>query len=313
MADERKKNPYAVNGDELYRKYYSDAAPGAATGTPTLADMYQKITARPAFQYDAAADPLYQQSRDRYIQNARMAMRDTQGQAASLTGGYGSSYGQAVGQQAYDRTMTGLTDMIPELYQTAYDRYQDEGNNLMQQYSMLKGQDDAAYNRYRDAMSDARYQQQLDYQQERDAITDARYQQETAYSRQQDAYKNLYSMILSYGYTPTAQELAAAGMTDAVAKTLLSDYARRNPAPVAAPAESGGGGGGGGGYRSGGGSGNGNGTPLSFTSQRELDAYLRQQVSAGNITKREATDLRDEFSSRIGSTSKKATGGTSNR
>ena len=77
MADERKKNPYAVNGDELYRKYYSDAAPGAATGTPTLADMYQKITARPAFQYDAAADPLYQQSRDRYIQNARMAMRDT--------------------------------------------------------------------------------------------------------------------------------------------------------------------------------------------------------------------------------------------
>ena len=312
MADERKKNPYAVNGDELYRKYYSDAAPGAATGTPTLADMYQKITARPAFQYDAAADPLYQQSRDRYIQNARMAMRDTQGQAASLTGGYGSSYGQAVGQQAYDRTMTGLTDMIPELYQTAYDRYQDEGNNLMQQYSLLKGQDDAAYNRYRDAMSDARYQQQLDYQQERDAITDARYQQETAYSRQQDAYKNLYSMILSYGYTPTAQELAAAGMTDAVAKTLLSDYARRNPAPVAAPAESGGGGGGGG-YRSGGGSGNGNGTPLSFTSQRELDAYLRQQVSAGNITQREATDLRDEFSSRIGSTSKKATGGTSNR
>ena len=190
MADERKKNPYAVNGDELYRKYYSDAAPGAATGTPTLADMYQKITARPAFQYDAAADPLYQQSRDRYIQNARMAMRDTQGQAASLTGGYGSSYGQAVGQQAYDRTMTGLTDMIPELYQTAYARYQDEGNNLMQQYSMLKGQDDAAYNRYRDAMSDARYQQQLDYQQERDAITDARYQQETAYSRQQDADEN---------------------------------------------------------------------------------------------------------------------------
>ena len=135
--------------------------------------------------------------------------------------------------------MTGLTDMIPELYQTAYARYQDEGNNLMQQYSMLKGQDDAAYNRYRDAMSDARYQQQLDYQQERDAITDERYQKETAYSRQQDAYKNLYSMILSYGYQPTAQELAAAGMTDAVAKTLLSDYARRNPAPVAAPAESG--------------------------------------------------------------------------
>lgn len=89
------------------------------------------------FSYDVNGDALYQQYRDRYIQNARRSMQDTMGQAASLTGGYGSTYGQAVGQQAYDETMRGLTDMIPQLEQTAYGKWKDRQALTQQQYSNL--------------------------------------------------------------------------------------------------------------------------------------------------------------------------------
>lgn len=89
------------------------------------------------FTYDLDGDALYQQYRDRYIQNARRSMQDTMGQAASLTGGYGSTYGQAVGQQAYDETMRGLTDLIPQLEENAYGKWKDQQALTQQQYSNL--------------------------------------------------------------------------------------------------------------------------------------------------------------------------------
>lgn len=90
-----------------------------------------------SFTYDLNGDALYQQYRDRYLQNAKRSMQDTMGQAASLTGGYGSTYGQAVGQQAYDETMRGLTDMIPQLEQNAYGKWKDQQALTQQQYSNL--------------------------------------------------------------------------------------------------------------------------------------------------------------------------------
>ena len=89
---------------------------------------------REDFQYDMNADALYQQYKDRYMEMGRDAMEDTMGQAAALTGGYGSSYAQNVGQQAYNSYMQQLGDVVPELYQLAYDRYQDKGDQLHKTY-----------------------------------------------------------------------------------------------------------------------------------------------------------------------------------
>ena len=72
------------------------------------------------FVYNAAEDALYQQYVDRYMQGGKQAMIDTMGQAAALTGGYGSSYGQAVGQQTYDNYMLGLNDKLFETYDRAF-------------------------------------------------------------------------------------------------------------------------------------------------------------------------------------------------
>ena len=77
-------------------------------------------------------------------------MQDTIGQAAALTGGYGSSYGQAVGQQQYDAYLQDLNDVIPELYSQAYQQYSDEGDKMIQQYSMLGDLADREYQLYSD-------------------------------------------------------------------------------------------------------------------------------------------------------------------
>ena len=58
------------------------------------------------------------------------------GQAAAMTGGYGNSYAQSVGQQAYNAQLDKLNDVIPELYQLAYDKYANEGQDLYNKYSL---------------------------------------------------------------------------------------------------------------------------------------------------------------------------------
>ena len=66
-----------------------------------LNDTINKILNREKFSYDLNGDALYQQYKDQYTTQGQMAMMDTMGQAAALTGGYGNSYAQSVGQQAY--------------------------------------------------------------------------------------------------------------------------------------------------------------------------------------------------------------------
>ena len=84
-----------------------------------LADLYNQITQRKPFEYNSEDDMLYQQYVDRYTKGGKLAMEDTMGQAAALTGGYGNSYAQRVGQQTYDEYMTGLNDQAATLMQQA--------------------------------------------------------------------------------------------------------------------------------------------------------------------------------------------------
>lgn len=119
-----------------------------------LTDVIGQILNRDKFSYDLNADALYQQYANQYINQGKMAMMDTMGQAAQLTGGYGNSYAQSVGQQAYQGYLQQLNDKIPDLYQLALNRYQMEGDALYDQYAMLGAQEEQDYGRYRDDMSD---------------------------------------------------------------------------------------------------------------------------------------------------------------
>jgi hypothetical protein len=117
-------------------------------------DVFNKIMNREPFTYDVNGDALYQQYKDQFITGGKMAMMDTMGQAATMTGGYGNSFAQSVGQQAYQSHVQQLTDKIPELYGMALDKYNSEGDELRNQYALYSDQYDKAYGQHRDSVAD---------------------------------------------------------------------------------------------------------------------------------------------------------------
>lgn len=123
-----------------------------------IRELYQKITNREGFKYDYSTDPVYGQYKESYIQTGRQAMRDTMGQTAALTGGYGNSYGSVAGQQVYDEHLRGLNDIIPELEGRAYDRYAAEGDRLNLLYTLAGDMRDTQFDEFRTAVGDWQYE-----------------------------------------------------------------------------------------------------------------------------------------------------------
>lgn len=216
--------------------------------------LIQQLQGQQPFEYDVNADPLYLQLRDQWMRDGKLAMEDTMGQAAQLTGGYGNSYAQTAGQQVYNGYLRGVNEMIPQLKEAARADYDAENAYLMQQLSLLMDQDSQDYSRWMDELQRQQYAEQLEYDRGRDALADQRYEDELAYgreqdqyNRQQDSYDRLLELIATTGYKPTAEELAAAGMSESQAKAWLGYWQGQQ-------AGSGGSGGGSRGSGSGGGS-----------------------------------------------------------
>lgn len=114
--------------------------------------MVDAILNREKFSYDYNADPLYAQYKEAYTRNGQQAMKDTYGQQAARTGGLASSYAGTAAQSAYNQYMNALNDKIPELYKLAYSMYQDEGNTMRNNLSMVQGLENTDYGRYMDAL-----------------------------------------------------------------------------------------------------------------------------------------------------------------
>ena len=62
----------------------------AGTYDNDVANAYNNIINREKFQYNLDDDALYKQYADKYMAAGKLAMKNTMGQAAALTGGYGS-------------------------------------------------------------------------------------------------------------------------------------------------------------------------------------------------------------------------------
>ena len=178
-----------------------------------ITELYNKIVNREPFKYDPMSDSLYGQYREQYAQMGRMAMRDSMGKAAGLTGGYGSSYAQKVGQQEYDEYLQKLGEVMPELYAAAYQRYKDQGEALESQYQRLTKLERDEYDRYRDQVEDAKYQQGMEADREK-ADND----------RKDKNYDRLVELITKAGYIPSQEELEQSGMTQEQAEAYLRRY-----------------------------------------------------------------------------------------
>ena len=173
-----------------------------------LDDTMSRIMNREKFSYNLNGDALWKTYKDQYQTGGKMAMMDTMGQAAALTGGYGNSYAQGVGQQAYQGYMQGLNDKIPELYQMALDSYNREGDELLQQYSLMADRESTDYGRYID---DRNFQYQLDKDQ---ADLDA---------QEQADQRAMALAMLEAGIRPSDEMLAASGLNMEYVNAMYSE------------------------------------------------------------------------------------------
>ena len=222
-----------------------------------IKSLYDQIVGRQPFKYDSATDPLYQQYVRDYTERGQEAMKDTMGKAASLTGGYGSSYAQAVGQQAYDSYLRRLGEVLPEMYGMALDTYNAEGDALQKQLQTTAELESSDYARYLDRLNqynrelalaqadaDTAYARMIDDDERTySRAVDDYERQLTAddldYERKQNYYNRLVSLI-GIGYAPTAQDYANAGLSPTQGAAIRQQYLNS-----IAPSSSGGGGGGG--------------------------------------------------------------------
>ena len=227
QSEEVKKAREALSQQE-------SARPGAYSSQwqSRLESTLEKILNRKEFRYDMNADALYNQYRDQYLRQGRLAMEDTLGQAAALTGGYGSSYAQQVGQQTYQGYLAGLNDKLPELYRLALSKYQLEGDQLRDKYDLLSDREAGDYGRYQDAVKA--------WQTERDYLAD-RYdtQQEADYARYNDdktfdfsVWKDAASRagaqaeaLLAVGIRPSDQLLQQADLAGEYVNGILASLA----------------------------------------------------------------------------------------
>lgn len=208
-----------------------------------------QIQDRQPFQYDVNSDALYQQVAQNYLQQGKNAMMDTMGRAAAMTGGYGNSYAQTAGQQAYNQHLTGLTQLVPQYQQMAFQRYQAEGEDLLNRYNLLNQQEDMAYGRYQDMLDRyygelvrlqsaydsersydynrwaddrdfgyGKYQDELNYQYQadRDKVADEQWLQQLQYQQERDRIadeqwqKEYEEMVRQYNETLAWQQAQAA-------------------------------------------------------------------------------------------------------
>lgn len=111
------------------------------TASQSAQELLEELKDREDFSYDPLQDPLYNYYRQEFLRNGALVMEDAMGQAAGLTGGYGNSYAQTVGQQVYGDYLQGLGETIPQLYQLAWNRYRTEGDELKEKYLLLEEQE----------------------------------------------------------------------------------------------------------------------------------------------------------------------------
>ncbi len=124
---------------------------GRTSYTDKVNEMLKNIENKEPFSYDMNSDTLFQNALASAMNSGQLAMQDTMGQAAALTGGYGSTYSQAVGNQAYNQEIQGAYDQLPEFYQLARDTYDKDLQQLYDKLDMYNTADAIEYERLANA------------------------------------------------------------------------------------------------------------------------------------------------------------------
>lgn len=178
---------YIMGGESFS---YKVAAPTYRSNVEKqLNNLYSQLVNMEEFSYDPYSDELYEYYKEQYNREGKRAMTDLLGELAANTGGVASSYAVSAASQMLDYYNSKLTDKIPELYESAYERYTDNIKRKQDNISTLADIADDEYNRYLDEVNQYNKDRELAYKAYSDAL-DADYMQEKLATEREAALRD---------------------------------------------------------------------------------------------------------------------------
>lgn len=217
--------------------------------------LLDAIINRPDFSWSKEEDPQWSSYKKSYLREGDRATANALGQAAAASGGRPSTAAVTAATQAGDYYATQLNDIIPTLYQQAYDRYLNEYNMSLQDLNAVNNQEQLDYAKYLDQLgqynTDRNFafnqylsdfdilqnqlaalqgQDSVDYNRWMDKVglyrEDQQLQREEALNQQQMAQAQV-DAILSAGGNPSADLVGASGYANEYVQALRAAYQRQ--------------------------------------------------------------------------------------
>lgn len=238
---------------------YDEAPAYENTFAQQQKDLLDRILNREDFSWSKETDPQWSSYKKSYLREGDRATANALAQASAASGGRPSSYAVNAATQAGDYYATKLNDVIPTLYQQAYERYLDEYNMKLKDLNAVNQQEQLDYAKYLDRLGQFNTDRGFAYQnfaddydrlrsqladvQGQDQIDYARYLDEA--SRQQTAQDSIRSQvdaILAAGGSPSANLVSESGYSSEYVKALEDAYRKQEAEKAAKKSGSGGGG-----------------------------------------------------------------------
>lgn len=238
---------------------YGEAPTYENTFAQQQKDLLDRILNREDFSWSKETDPQWSSYKKSYLREGDRATANALAKASAASGGRPSSHAVNAATQAGDYYATKLNDVIPTLYQQAYERYLDEYNMKLKDLNTVNQQEQLDYAKYLDRLGQFNTDRGFAYQnyaddydrlrsqladvQGQDQIDYARYLDEV--SRQQTAQDSIRSQvdaILAAGGSPSANLVSESGYSSEYVKALEDAYRKQEAEKAAKKSGSGGGG-----------------------------------------------------------------------
>lgn len=238
---------------------YDEAPTYENTFAQQQKDLLDRILNREDFSWSKETDPQWSSYKKSYLREGDRATANALAQASAASGGRPSSYAVNAATQAGDYYATKLNDVIPTLYQQAYERYLDEYNMKLKDLNTVNQQEQLDYAKYLDRLGQFNtdrgfaYQNYADdYDRLRSQLADVQGQDQIDYARYldeasrrqtaQDSIRSQVDAILAAGGSPSANLVSESGYSSEYVKALEDAYRKQGAEKAAKKSGSGGGG-----------------------------------------------------------------------
>lgn len=179
---------------------YADAPSYENRYASTQKELLDKVINYEPFSYDPQSDPVRSAYMKQYRREGQRSAADALAIGAQATGGIPSSYAQTAASQASDYYAAKASDIIPTLYENAYNRYLNDFKLRQAALDAINEQEGIDYSRFLDAYDQYANDRDFAYGTYADAQELASAAEQAAAKAQQQKIENALDLWKLYGY-----------------------------------------------------------------------------------------------------------------